>query len=254
MTPLGTAQTRVEAAAQADRRGPVRGRPPPRRACCTPCSSAPRSRPGALRGVDAAAARALPGVTAVLTAADLPDFPQLAMPAAVLSCRSPTTGSACEGQPVAIVLASRSRPPRQARAAVAVDCERETPVLLGRGSRDARDGRGRRRLRPRATSTPARAQAAVARRADLRPGRRGTTTRWRRRRRSRRWDGDRAHPVGRRAGRARPSSRSSAPRSASTRRTCASSPRTPAAASAARATSGRTRSWPPRPPGWRAGR
>jgi CO/xanthine dehydrogenase Mo-binding subunit len=40
---------------------------------------------GALRGVDAAAARALPGVTAVLTAADLPDFPRLEMPAAVLT-------------------------------------------------------------------------------------------------------------------------------------------------------------------------
>ena len=40
---------------------------------------------GTLRGVDAAAARALPGVTAVLTAADLPDFPELRPPAAVLS-------------------------------------------------------------------------------------------------------------------------------------------------------------------------
>ena len=37
---------------------------------------------GRLRGVDAAAALVLPGVTAVLTAADLPRFPELPPPSA----------------------------------------------------------------------------------------------------------------------------------------------------------------------------
>src|SRR5207237_5710840 len=59
---------------------------------------------GRLRGVDTAAARALPGVAAVLTAADLPDFPRLDMPAAVLTLPFTDDRIPHEGWPVAIVL------------------------------------------------------------------------------------------------------------------------------------------------------
>jgi len=56
---------------------------------------------GRLRGVDAAAALVLPGVTAVLTAADLPAFPELPPPSAVrampFSCARGSAGLAATG-------------------------------------------------------------------------------------------------------------------------------------------------------------
>ena len=60
---------------------------------------------GRLRGVDAAAALVLPGVTAVLTAADLPAFPELPPPSAVRTMPFSDDQIRYEGQPVAIVLA-----------------------------------------------------------------------------------------------------------------------------------------------------
>ena len=80
---------------------------------------------GRLRGVDAAAARVLPGVVAVLTAADLPDFPELPAPSG--GPRMPFTDNRIryEGQPVAIVLAESVEAAEAGRAAVVVDCERD---------------------------------------------------------------------------------------------------------------------------------
>jgi xanthine dehydrogenase YagR molybdenum-binding subunit len=91
---------------------------------------------GRLRGVDVAAARVLPGVTAVLTAADLPDFPELAAPSAVRVMPFSDDRIRYEGQPVAIVLAESVEAAEAGRAAVVVDCEREAPVLIGQGQRE----------------------------------------------------------------------------------------------------------------------
>ena len=91
---------------------------------------------GRLRGVDAAAALVLPGVTAVLTAADLPAFPELPPPAAVRAMPLSDDRIRYEGQPVAIVLAESVEAAEAGRAAVVVDCEREAPVLIGHGRRE----------------------------------------------------------------------------------------------------------------------
>src|SRR6185312_50772 len=91
---------------------------------------------GRLRGVDTAAALVLPGVTAVLTAADLPRFPELPPPSAVRVMPFSDDRIWYEGQPVAIVLADSVEAAEAGRAAVAVDCERETPVLIGYGRRE----------------------------------------------------------------------------------------------------------------------
>jgi xanthine dehydrogenase YagR molybdenum-binding subunit len=96
---------------------------------------------GRLRGVDTAAARALPGVTTVLTAGDMPAFPRLSMPAAVLGM--PMSGDDRihhEGQPVAIVLAESVEAAEAGRAAVSVDCAAEAPVLIGAGTREPASG------------------------------------------------------------------------------------------------------------------
>ena len=91
---------------------------------------------GRLRGLDAAAARILPGVTAVLTAADLPSFPELPPPAAVRVMPFSDDRILFEGQPVAIVLGESIEAAEAGRAAVVVDCERQAPVLLGHGRRE----------------------------------------------------------------------------------------------------------------------
>ena len=77
---------------------------------------------GRLLAVDGAAARALPGVTAVLTATDLPDFGELAPPAAVLTMPFSDDEIRYEGQPVAIVLAESVEAADAGRAAVVVHC------------------------------------------------------------------------------------------------------------------------------------
>ncbi len=91
---------------------------------------------GRLRGVDVTAARVLPGVTAVLTAADLPDFPELAAPSAVRVMPFSDDRIRYEGQPVAIVLAESVEAAEAGRAAVVVDCEAGAPVLIGQGRRE----------------------------------------------------------------------------------------------------------------------
>ena len=95
---------------------------------------------GRLRGVDTAAATALPGVVTVLTASDLPDFPELSPPSAVT--QMPFTGNEIhyEGQPVAIVIGESIEAAEAGRALVVVDCERAEPVLLGEGAREPADG------------------------------------------------------------------------------------------------------------------
>ena len=91
---------------------------------------------GRLCGVDATAALNLPGVTAVLTAADLPAFPELPPPSAVRAMPFSDDRIRFEGQPVAIVLAESIEAAEAGRAAVIVDCEREAPVLIGHGRRE----------------------------------------------------------------------------------------------------------------------
>lgn len=91
---------------------------------------------GRLRGVDAAAARTMPGVTAVLTASDLPAFGELSPPSAVRAMPFSDDRIRFEGQPVAIVLGESVEAAEAGRAAVSVDCERETPVLIGQGRRE----------------------------------------------------------------------------------------------------------------------
>jgi len=91
---------------------------------------------GRLRGVEVAAALVLPGVTAVLTAADLPAFPELPPPSAVRVMPFSDDRIRYEGQPVAIVLAESIEAAEAGRAAVVVDCEPGTPVLIGHGRRE----------------------------------------------------------------------------------------------------------------------
>ena len=91
---------------------------------------------GRLRGVDTSAALILSGVTHVLTAADLPEFPELPPPSAVRVMPFSDDRIRYEGQPVAIVLAESAGAAEAGRAAVIVDCERETPVLIGQGRRE----------------------------------------------------------------------------------------------------------------------
>jgi xanthine dehydrogenase YagR molybdenum-binding subunit len=91
---------------------------------------------GRLRGVDAAAALTLPGVTAVLTAADLPRFPELPPPAAVRRLPFSDDRILYEGEPVAIVLAESVEAAEAGRAAVVADCEPAAPVLTGQGRRE----------------------------------------------------------------------------------------------------------------------
>jgi xanthine dehydrogenase YagR molybdenum-binding subunit len=85
---------------------------------------------GRLRGVDAAAARVLPGVVAVLTAADLPSFPELPSPSAVRLMPFADDRIRYEGQPAAIVLAESVEAAEEGRAAVIVDCERQASHSL----------------------------------------------------------------------------------------------------------------------------
>jgi xanthine dehydrogenase YagR molybdenum-binding subunit len=91
---------------------------------------------GRLRSVDAAAALTMPGVTAVLTAADLPEFPELPPPSAVRLMPFADDRIRYEGQPVAIVLAESIEAAEAGRAAVVVDCEAGAPVLIGQGRRE----------------------------------------------------------------------------------------------------------------------
>ena len=91
---------------------------------------------GRVREVDVATARVLPGIVAVLTAADLPDFPELSPPSAVHVMPFTDDRIRYEGQPVAIVLGESIEAAEAGRAAVVVDCVAEPPVLLGSGERE----------------------------------------------------------------------------------------------------------------------
>ncbi|MDZ7884631.1 MAG: xanthine dehydrogenase family protein molybdopterin-binding subunit [Mycobacterium sp.] len=95
---------------------------------------------GVLRAVDTSVALQAPGVVAVLTAAELPDFPELSEPAGVT--RMPFTDSHIhhEGQPVAIVIAESVEAAEAGRTLVVVDFERTDPVLLGAGTREPAPG------------------------------------------------------------------------------------------------------------------
>ena len=164
---------------------------------------------GRLRGVDAAAAlrpaRASPPCSPPPTCPTSPSCRRRPRPcdAAVHRRPDPVRGLAGRDRAGRVDRGGRGGPRRRARRLRA-----ETPVLLGHGGPRARDGRGRSVFTKGDVDAALRAAAAITRRADLPAGRRGTTTRWRRPGRSRGGTASRAHPVGRRAGRARPSSRS----------------------------------------------
>jgi len=155
---------------------------------------------GQLRGVDAAAARVLPGVVAVLTAADLPSFPELPSPSAVRLMPFADKRIRYEGQPVAIVLAESVEAAEEGRAAVIVDCEREAPVLIGQGRREPAMGEDE--VRGDVDAALADAAIRIEQTYLQAPG---TTTRWRR---PGRWRGGTmaGSPCGTRCRRARPSS------------------------------------------------
>ncbi|MEQ3549170.1 xanthine dehydrogenase family protein molybdopterin-binding subunit [Pseudonocardia nematodicida] len=95
---------------------------------------------GRLTGVDTADGRATPGVTAVLTAADLPSFGTLTAPAAVLTMPFSDDVIRYEGQPVAIVLAESVAAAEAGRAAVVVHCDAAEPAVLGAGAREPAPG------------------------------------------------------------------------------------------------------------------
>ena len=95
---------------------------------------------GRLVAVDTSAALELPGVTRVLTAADLPAFGALSPPAAVLTFPFSDDQIRYEGQPVAIVLAESIEAAEEGRAVVAVNCAATDPVILGSGAREPTPG------------------------------------------------------------------------------------------------------------------
>ena len=72
----------------------------------------------------------------MLTAADLPEFPELSPPSAVRFMPFTDERIRFEGQPVAIVLGESIEAAEAGRAAVLVDCEPDPPVLLGSGRRE----------------------------------------------------------------------------------------------------------------------
>ena len=75
-------------------------------------------------------------LAAVLTASDLPAFPELPPPSAVRVMPFSDDRIRYDGQPVAIVLGESVEAAEEGRAAVVVDCEREAPVLIGHGRRE----------------------------------------------------------------------------------------------------------------------
>ncbi len=95
---------------------------------------------GRLRGIDPVAALDLPGVVTVLTAADLPNFPELSEPAGVTRMPFTDDDIRYEGQPVAIVIGESVEAAEAGRALVVIDCERADPVLLGAGTREPAPG------------------------------------------------------------------------------------------------------------------
>ncbi|WP_099021667.1 xanthine dehydrogenase family protein molybdopterin-binding subunit [Mycolicibacterium palauense] len=95
---------------------------------------------GRVTAVDGVAARLLPGVVTVLTAEDMPAFPELSPPAGVTLMPFTDNMIRYEGQPVAIVIADSVEAAEAGRELVAVDCERTDPVLLGAGAREPAPG------------------------------------------------------------------------------------------------------------------
>ena len=83
---------------------------------------------GALQGIDASAALAMPGVVAVLTAADIPGANQIGaiLPDEELMAAEEV---AYIGQPVAIVIAEAPDVARRAAAAVVVSVDAERPIV-----------------------------------------------------------------------------------------------------------------------------
>ena len=164
------ATTRVEATAKLTGARAVRGRPPARGRAARRARRRP-GRAGTLRGVDTAAARALPGVTAVLTAADLPDFPRLdsargRADAAVHRRPDPARGLAGRDRARRVDRGGGGRPARPSSSTA----RPSRRCCSGSGERTPAMGadavvfdQGRRRRRPRA--------GRRARRADLRAGR-----------------------------------------------------------------------------------
>ena len=86
---------------------------------------------GTLRGVNAEAASALPGVVRVLTREDMPRFGEVSAPAATGILPMQDAEIRHEGQPVAIVLAETLEAAQEGAALVAVDVARAAPTLPG---------------------------------------------------------------------------------------------------------------------------
>jgi xanthine dehydrogenase YagR molybdenum-binding subunit len=92
---------------------------------------------GRIVRIDASATLALPGVVRVLTAADMPRFGKVEPPASVTALPMQDDRIRHEGEPVAIVLAETIEAADAGRAAVRVEVEAATPLVIGRGRREA---------------------------------------------------------------------------------------------------------------------
>src|SRR5262245_23663925 len=100
---------------------------------------------GRVTAIDSEAARALPGVIAVLTHADLPKLPPAPVPPVSQSV-IPMQGADIfyEGQPVALVLAETLETAETAAGLVAITCQRAPHATFESGQKRAprRDGNG----------------------------------------------------------------------------------------------------------------
>lgn len=91
---------------------------------------------GRLTSIDVSAALALPGVVRVLTAADMPRFGAVGMPAAIQHLPLQGGEIRYQGEPVAIVLGETIEAAEAGRTAVDVSCEPVGPIVLGAGRRE----------------------------------------------------------------------------------------------------------------------
>ena len=129
---IGTAHTRVEGAIKVRGAAKYAADVYPEGTLFASTVGAPVAA-GRVTGIDAAQALAVSGVVRILTAADMPRFGKLQMPACVL--KPPMQGDwiEWEGQPVAIVLAESIEAAEEAAPLVRVSVDRDAAMVPGQG-------------------------------------------------------------------------------------------------------------------------
>ena len=88
---------------------------------------------GTVTAIDTARAEAVPGVTRVITRADMPPMARISVPWAITRVPLTTDVIEWEGQPVAIVLAETLEAAEEAASLVDVSIAETTPLLPGKG-------------------------------------------------------------------------------------------------------------------------